>query len=121
MPSECVVHLSKTVTSNCEMIPLFETWTCPATYLSRVRISLFKSHGESFDRRRPPSVQRITRYPLLIKQVLHYTESSEDRQYIERALEMAEKVLNHINETIREQEDRERLKVISRDLWIGQG
>ncbi|TCD66409.1 hypothetical protein EIP91_001400 [Steccherinum ochraceum] len=66
-------------------------------------------------------MQRITRYPLLIKQILHYTESSEDRRCIERALEMAEKVLNHINETIREQEDRERLKVISRDLWIGQG
>lgn len=54
-------------------------------------------------------------------QVLHYTESGEDRVLIERALDMAEKVLSLINETIREQEDRERLKVISRDLWIGQG
>lgn len=34
---------------------------------------------------------------------------------------MAEKILEHINEAIREQEGRERLKVISQDLWIGQG
>jgi actin cytoskeleton-regulatory complex protein PAN1 len=34
---------------------------------------------------------------------------------------MAEKILNHINETIREQEGRERLRVISNNLWIGEG
>lgn len=34
---------------------------------------------------------------------------------------MSEKILSHINETIREQEGRERLKAISRDLWIGEG
>lgn len=34
---------------------------------------------------------------------------------------MSEKILSHINETIREQEGRERLKTISRDLWIGEG
>ncbi|THG95777.1 hypothetical protein EW026_g5934 [Hermanssonia centrifuga] len=50
-------------------------------------------------------MQRITRYPLLIKQVLHYSEVAEERQQIEAALEIAEKVLHHINETIRDQED----------------
>ena len=34
---------------------------------------------------------------------------------------MAEMVLGHINETIREQEGKERLKDISKDLWVGQG
>ncbi|KAI0333129.1 hypothetical protein GY45DRAFT_1320068 [Cubamyces sp. BRFM 1775] len=66
-------------------------------------------------------MQRITRYPLLFKQIIHYTEPGEDRTQIERAQDMAEKVLNHINETIREQEGRERLKEVSKDLWIGQG
>jgi len=66
-------------------------------------------------------MQRITRYPLLIRQILHYTEATEDRKQIEHALEIAEKVLDHINETIREQEGRERLKAISKDLWVGQG
>ena len=34
---------------------------------------------------------------------------------------MAERVLEHINETIREQEGKERLRQISKDLWVGQG
>ena len=66
-------------------------------------------------------MQRITRYPLLIKQILHYTEPDQDRDLIERALYTAEKILENINETIREQEGRDRLKTLSQDLWIGQG
>ncbi|OBZ75962.1 Actin cytoskeleton-regulatory complex protein pan1 [Grifola frondosa] len=66
-------------------------------------------------------MQRITRYPLLIKQILHYTEAGDDHVQIEKAQEMAEKVLRHINETIREQEGREKLRYISKNLWIGQG
>jgi hypothetical protein len=67
------------------------------------------------------SVQRITRYPLLIKQILQYTEPDQDRDLTERALQTAERILNTINETIREQEGRDRLKTLSQDLWIGQG
>ncbi|KAI0781525.1 hypothetical protein BD413DRAFT_505992 [Trametes elegans] len=66
-------------------------------------------------------MQRITRYPLLFKQIIHYTDTGDDRSQIENARDMAEKVLAHINETIREQEGRERLKEVSKDLWIGQG
>ncbi|KAI0261797.1 hypothetical protein BC834DRAFT_925418 [Gloeopeniophorella convolvens] len=67
------------------------------------------------------SMQRITRYPLLIKQILHYTEPDQDRASTEHALRTAEKILNNINEAIREQEGRDRLKNLSQDLWIGQG
>lgn len=66
-------------------------------------------------------VQRITRYPLLIKQILQYTEPDQDRELTERALHTAERILNTINEAIREQEGRDRLKTLSQDLWIGQG
>ncbi|KAI0373139.1 hypothetical protein BV20DRAFT_1042030 [Pilatotrama ljubarskyi] len=66
-------------------------------------------------------MQRITRYPLLFRQIIHYTEPGEDRSQIEDSQHMAEKVLEHINETIREQEGRERLKEVSKDLWIGEG
>jgi hypothetical protein len=34
---------------------------------------------------------------------------------------MAEKLLEHINETIRQQEGHETLKKISQNLWIGTG
>jgi hypothetical protein len=67
------------------------------------------------------SVQRITRYPLLIKQILQYTEPDQDRELTERALHTAERILNTINEAIREQDGRERLRTLSQDLWIGQG
>ncbi|TFY81602.1 hypothetical protein EWM64_g2415 [Hericium alpestre] len=66
-------------------------------------------------------MQRVTRYPLLIKQILHYTEPDQDRAEIERALRTAEKILRHINEAIREQEGYQRLRALSQDLWIGHG
>ncbi|KDR82039.1 hypothetical protein GALMADRAFT_240494 [Galerina marginata CBS 339.88] len=66
-------------------------------------------------------MQRITRYPLLIKQILQYTELGEEFEGIRTARDMAEKLLDHINETIREQEGHETLKKISQNLWIGQG
>jgi actin cytoskeleton-regulatory complex protein PAN1 len=66
-------------------------------------------------------VQRITRYPLLIKQILQYTEPDQDKGLMERGLHTAERILENINEAIREQEGRDRLKVLSQDLWIGQG
>lgn len=66
-------------------------------------------------------MQRITRYPLLIKQIIQYTEPDEDRTLTERALRTAEHILGDINEAVREQEGRERLRELSQDLWLGQG
>ncbi|KAH8977407.1 hypothetical protein EDB86DRAFT_3237574 [Lactarius hatsudake] len=66
-------------------------------------------------------MQRITRYPLLIKQIMQYTEPDEDRTLTEHALRTAERILGDINEAVREQEGRERLKVLSQYLWLGQG
>ena len=54
-------------------------------------------------------------------QIIRYTEPGEDRSQTEQAQIMAERVLDHINETIREQEGKERLRQISKDLWVGQG
>lgn len=66
-------------------------------------------------------MQRITRYPLLIKQIIQYTEPDEDRTKTEHALRIAERILGDINESIREQEGRDRLRELSQDLWLGQG
>ncbi|KAK0474009.1 Dbl homology domain-containing protein [Armillaria novae-zelandiae] len=67
-------------------------------------------------------MQRITRYPLLVKQILHYTEpGGPEHTAIVDSLRAAERILAHINETIREQEGRETLREISQHLWIGQG
>lgn len=66
-------------------------------------------------------MQRITRYPLLIKQILHYTEVGEEHEAIKSARDISEKLLDHINETIRDQEGMATLKEISQYLWVGQG
>ncbi|KAG6375732.1 hypothetical protein JVT61DRAFT_2578 [Boletus reticuloceps] len=87
-------------------------------------------------------MQRLTRYPLLIRKVLHYTDPCSslpgaagpqdapsstslsdvsERRSIAAALQTAEKILEEVNETIRDQEGRERLGEITRTLWIGQG
>ncbi|KAG2021075.1 signal transducer [Coprinopsis cinerea AmutBmut pab1-1] len=72
-------------------------------------------------------MQRITRYPLLIKQIAHYTSASEsaeisEQKAIAEAKELSEKLLDSINETIRDQEGKETLKKLSEGgLWIGQG
>ncbi len=58
---------------------------------------------------------------ILVIQVLHYSEVAEGRAQVEAALGIAEKVLHHINESIRDQEGKERLRVISQNLWIGEG
>jgi hypothetical protein len=64
-------------------------------------------------------VQRITRYPLLIKQILQYTDAGEEQEAIFNARKMAESLLDQINETIREQENQETLRQMSQNLWIG--
>lgn len=54
-------------------------------------------------------------------QILHYTEAGEEQQAIKKSQDISEKLLDHINETIRDQEGREKLKQVSENLWIGQG
>lgn len=66
-------------------------------------------------------MQRLTRYPLLIRQILNYTDPSGDRDKIENSLITAETILEAINESIREQEGQERLAELSKGLWVGQG
>lgn len=79
------------------------------------------------------TVQRLTRYPLLIRQIMHYTSDTAassssptcgdntEKQFIIAALQTAERILEDVNEAIRDREGRERLEEVSRTLWIGQG
>ena len=59
-------------------------------------------------------VQCLTRYPLLIRQILNYTPPSMDRDKIENSLITEETILEAINESIREQEGQERLAELSK-------
>ncbi|CAK5279140.1 unnamed protein product [Mycena citricolor] len=66
-------------------------------------------------------MQRITRYPLLIKQILHFTEAGDEHRAVHQSLNAAERILRRINESIRQLEGRETLARVSQTLWIGQG
>lgn len=92
--------------------------TCRVIFLHRVSFSLLINATEL---QRFIIVQRITRYPLLIKQILHYTEAGPEREANRESYDMAEKLLEHMNEAIRDQENQELLRKISQNLWIGQG
>lgn len=64
-------------------------------------------------------MQRITRYPLLIRQILQYTSPDQDHLQVQNALNEVEGITAGINEGIRDVEGDERLRVLSEDLWIG--
>lgn len=64
-------------------------------------------------------VQRITRYPLLLRQILQYTSPDQDFPAVQNALNEAENITGAINESVRDAEGDERLRMLSEDLWIG--
>ncbi|XP_067097402.1 intersectin-2a isoform X2 [Osmerus mordax] len=58
-------------------------------------------------------MQRITRYPLLIKNILEHTaEAHVDRGPLREALERAEELCSQVNEGVREKENSDRLEWI---------
>ncbi|CAO1629540.1 unnamed protein product [Sympodiomycopsis kandeliae] len=65
-------------------------------------------------------MQRLTRYPLLLGQILKYTpEDHLDFAPIKRSNKVAENILAETNERIRDNESRERLRHLSQTLYIG--
>ncbi|KAL1409574.1 hypothetical protein Q8F55_003565 [Vanrija albida] len=64
-------------------------------------------------------MQRLTRYPLLLKQIAHYTQPDQDLEAVQRALASTERTVARINEDVREAESLDRLRVLSEDLWVG--
>ncbi|KAF9351243.1 actin organization and endocytosis protein [Mortierella sp. AD094] len=66
-------------------------------------------------------LQRITRYPLLIKKILEYTDEDHiDHLLLTEALVSAEQFLDRINESIRNGETKQRLEEIQRKLPAGE-
>lgn len=64
-------------------------------------------------------MQRITRYPLLLRQIAKYTNPDQDLSKVQTALTDAENTVARINEEVRDAESTERLRVLSEDLWVG--
>ncbi|XP_055082905.1 rho guanine nucleotide exchange factor 12 isoform X2 [Periophthalmus magnuspinnatus] len=64
----------------------------------------------------PVEMQRLTKYPLLLDNIAKYTDDVEERRKVKRAAECCKKILNHINQAVKEAENRQRLKEYQRRL-----
>ncbi len=53
--------------------------------------------------------------------MLNYTHTEPEKQQVEHAISNTERILDAINETIREADGFERLGILSQDLYVGQG
>ncbi|GAA6030396.1 hypothetical protein JCM8097_009087 [Rhodosporidiobolus ruineniae] len=64
-------------------------------------------------------MQRLTRYPLLINQILRYTEPDHpDHATLSRALQIAEGTLSEVNEAVRSHENEEKLAWLSDNIEL---
>uniref|UniRef100_A0A3Q2R2G5 Rho guanine nucleotide exchange factor 12-like n=1 Tax=Fundulus heteroclitus TaxID=8078 RepID=A0A3Q2R2G5_FUNHE len=55
----------------------------------------------------PVEMQRVTKYPLLLDNIAKYTEDGEERQKVKRAEECCKKILNHVNQAVKEAENKQ--------------
>lgn len=63
-------------------------------------------------------MQRLTRYPLLLKQIVQYTTAEQDLEEVKRALAYVETTVSDVNESVRQRENKDRLKELSDEVWI---
>uniref|UniRef100_A0A7N6AQY8 Rho guanine nucleotide exchange factor (GEF) 12a n=1 Tax=Anabas testudineus TaxID=64144 RepID=A0A7N6AQY8_ANATE len=64
----------------------------------------------------PVEMQRVTKYPLLLDNIAKYTEDGEERQKVKKAAECCKKILNHVNQAVKEAENKQRLEEYQRRL-----
>ncbi|XP_077963088.1 rho guanine nucleotide exchange factor 12 isoform X3 [Gasterosteus aculeatus] len=64
----------------------------------------------------PVEMQRVTKYPLLLDNIAKYTGDGEERQKVKRAAECCKKILNHVNQAVKEAENKQRLEEYQKRL-----
>uniref|UniRef100_A0A3P9BYT1 DH domain-containing protein n=1 Tax=Maylandia zebra TaxID=106582 RepID=A0A3P9BYT1_9CICH len=55
----------------------------------------------------PVEMQRVTKYPLLLDNIAKYTEDIEERKKVKRAGDCCKKILNHVNQAVKEAENKQ--------------
>ncbi|XP_051257370.1 rho guanine nucleotide exchange factor 12 isoform X3 [Dicentrarchus labrax] len=63
----------------------------------------------------PVEMQRVTKYPLLLDKIAKYTDGDE-REKVKKAGECCKKILNHVNQAVKEAENKQRLQDYQRRL-----
>ncbi|XP_008302862.1 rho guanine nucleotide exchange factor 12-like isoform X2 [Stegastes partitus] len=64
----------------------------------------------------PAEIQRMTKYPLLLDSIAKYTEDAEESEKVKKAAECCKKILNHVNQAVKEAENKQRLEEYQRRL-----
>ncbi|KAK0152594.1 Rho guanine nucleotide exchange factor 12 [Merluccius polli] len=64
----------------------------------------------------PIEMQRLTKYPLLLERLAKYTEDHEEREKVKKAGECCRDILSHVNQAVKEAEDKQRLENYQRRL-----
>ncbi|XP_014823505.1 PREDICTED: rho guanine nucleotide exchange factor 12-like isoform X2 [Poecilia mexicana] len=66
----------------------------------------------------PVEMQRMTKYPLLLDNIAQYTEDGEEKEKVKKAGECCKKILNHVNQAVKEAENKQRLVDYQRRLDV---
>eukprot|EP00079_Xenopus_tropicalis_P016917 XP_004916302.2 PREDICTED: rho guanine nucleotide exchange factor 1 isoform X7 [Xenopus tropicalis] len=66
----------------------------------------------------PFEMQRLTKYPLLLQNIANLTEEDEEKQRVQRAAESCRQILNHVNQEVREMENKMKLADYQRRLDV---
>ncbi|XP_036372012.1 rho guanine nucleotide exchange factor 1-like [Megalops cyprinoides] len=64
----------------------------------------------------PIEMQRLTKYPLLLENIAKSTENKEEKESVQQAAECCRKILNHVNEEVKDMENLLTLKDYQRRL-----
>uniref|UniRef100_A0A8B9HC95 Rho guanine nucleotide exchange factor (GEF) 12b n=1 Tax=Astyanax mexicanus TaxID=7994 RepID=A0A8B9HC95_ASTMX len=64
----------------------------------------------------PVEMQRLTKYPLLLESIAKYTDDAEEKSKVKRAGECCRNILNHVNQEVKEAENKQRLEDYQRRL-----
>ncbi|XP_023129398.2 rho guanine nucleotide exchange factor 12 isoform X2 [Amphiprion ocellaris] len=64
----------------------------------------------------PAEIQRMTKYPLLLDNIAKYTDDGEEREKVKKTAECCKKILNHVNQAVKEAENKQRLEEYQRRL-----
>uniref|UniRef100_A0A673IN31 Rho guanine nucleotide exchange factor 12-like n=1 Tax=Sinocyclocheilus rhinocerous TaxID=307959 RepID=A0A673IN31_9TELE len=64
----------------------------------------------------PVETQRLTKYPLLLENIAKYTEDPEERSKVKQAGECCRNILTHVNQEVKEAENKQRLEDYQRRL-----
>ncbi|XP_072283241.1 rho guanine nucleotide exchange factor 12 isoform X2 [Pyxicephalus adspersus] len=64
----------------------------------------------------PTEMQRLTKYPLLLDNIAKYSDQPEEKKKVKKAADHCRRILNYVNQAVREAENKQRLEDYQRRL-----